>query len=60
MAALAAAMFSSTIFSTPEKAFSVRPNRVSMLAFWAAIICSAVIMVISFEVVKKTDSGLLC
>jgi hypothetical protein len=30
-----------------------------MLAFWAAINCSAVIMVISFEVVKKTDFGLL-
>jgi len=56
MAALAAAILSSTIFSTPAKAFSVRPNRVSKLAFWAAIICSAVIMAISFKVVKRFTS----
>ena len=42
MAVLATWMFSSTSFSTPSKAFWVRPKRVSTLALWAATICSAV------------------
>ncbi len=44
MAALVACRLSSTSFSTPSKAFWVRPNMVSMLALWAAAICSAVSM----------------
>ncbi|KGD25744.1 hypothetical protein DO70_5294 [Burkholderia pseudomallei] len=34
--------FSSISFSTPSNAFVVRPKRLSMLAFWAAAICSGV------------------
>jgi len=41
-AAREAVTLSSTSFSTPSKALLVRPKRVSMLALWAARICSVV------------------